>query len=56
MEQLSASENTIEEIEIKPFQNEKLMDDIHVIKISIEILSLEIETSKVLKVMIKDSP
>jgi hypothetical protein len=46
MEQLSASENTTEEIEIEPFQNEKLMDDIHVIETSIENLNLEIEASK----------
>jgi hypothetical protein len=47
MEQSSASENIREEIEIEPFQNEELMDDILVSKTSIENLSLEIEVSKV---------
>jgi hypothetical protein len=46
MEQLSASENTTKEIEIEPFQNEKLMDDIPIIETSIEDLSLETEASK----------
>ncbi len=40
------SENTREEIEIEPFQNEELMDDIHVIETSIENLSLEIKASR----------
>jgi hypothetical protein len=48
MEQSSASENTKKEIEIEIelYQNEELMDDIHVIETSIEHLSLEIEASK----------
>ncbi len=46
MEQSSASENTKKEIEIELYQNEELMDDIHVIETSIEHLSLEIEASK----------
>jgi hypothetical protein len=47
MEHSSAHENTREEIEIEPFQNEELMDDILVIETSIENLSLEIEVSRV---------
>jgi len=43
MEWSSTSENTREEIEIEFYQNEKLMDDIPIIKTSIENLSLEIE-------------
>jgi hypothetical protein len=39
MEQLSASENIVEQIDIEPFQNEKLMDDISIIETSIENLS-----------------
>jgi hypothetical protein len=46
MEQSSANENTIEEIEIKPFQNEEFMDDIPVIETSIENLSLKTKTSR----------
>jgi hypothetical protein len=45
MEQSSANENTKEEIDIEPFQNEEWMDDIPIIEISIENLSLEIEES-----------
>jgi len=45
MEQSSANENTKEEIEIEPFQNEEWMDDIPIIEISIENLSLKIEES-----------
>jgi hypothetical protein len=45
MEQSSANENTKEEIDIEPFQNEEWMDDIPIIEISIENLSLEIEKS-----------
>jgi hypothetical protein len=41
MEHSSASENTRKEIKIEPFQNEELMDDIHVTKTLIENLSLE---------------
>jgi hypothetical protein len=41
MEWSIASENTKKEIEIEPFQNEELMDDIHETKMSIENLSLE---------------
>jgi hypothetical protein len=36
---------TRKEIEIEPFQNEELMDDIPIIVISIENLNLEIEAS-----------
>jgi hypothetical protein len=50
MEQSSANENTKEEIEIEPFQNEKLMDDILVTEISIENLSLEIEKNNASKI------
>ncbi len=46
MEQSSANENTRKEIEIGPFQNEEMMDDIPIIETSIEKLSLEIEASK----------
>jgi len=46
MEQSSANENTRKEIEIGPFQNEEMMDDIPITKTSIEKLSLEIEPSK----------
>jgi hypothetical protein len=46
MEQSNANENIEEEIEIEPFQNEILMDDIPITKTSIKILSLEIEASK----------
>jgi hypothetical protein len=45
MEQSSANENTKKEIDIEPFQNEGWMDDIPIIEISIENLSLEIEES-----------
>jgi len=41
MKKSSANENTKKEIKIEPFQNEELMDDIHVTKTSIENLSLE---------------
>ncbi len=40
MEQSSANENT------KPFQNEKLMDNIPIIETSIENLSLETKQSR----------
>ncbi len=46
MEQSSANEKTREEIEIEPFQNEELMDDILITKISIENLSLETKASR----------
>jgi hypothetical protein len=46
MEQSSASENTKEEIEIEPYQNEELMNDIPIIKTSIENLSFEIKVSR----------
>ncbi len=46
IEQSNASENIRKEIEIEPFQNEKLMDDILVTEISIEILNLETKASK----------
>jgi hypothetical protein len=49
MEQSSANENTRKEIEIGPFQNEEMMDDIPIIETSIEKLSLEIEASKACK-------
>jgi hypothetical protein len=45
MEQSSANENTRKEIEIEPFQNEKLMDDRPIIETSIENLSLETEAN-----------
>jgi len=41
MEQSNASENTRKEIEIEPFQNEELMDDISITETLIENLSLE---------------
>jgi hypothetical protein len=43
MEQLNASKNTKEEIEIELFQNEKLMDDIPITKTSIENLKLHVQ-------------
>jgi hypothetical protein len=46
MEQSSASENTSEKIEIEPFQNEELMDNILVTETSIDNLSLETKTSR----------
>jgi hypothetical protein len=49
MEQSNASENTREKIEIEPFQNEELMNDIFVTKTLIENLSLETEASKASK-------
>jgi hypothetical protein len=49
MEQSSASENTIKEIEIEPYQNEKLMNDTPLIKTLIDNLSLEIEVSRASK-------
>jgi hypothetical protein len=45
MEQSNASENTRKEIEIGPFQNEELMDDISVTETLIENLSLETEAN-----------
>ncbi len=46
MKRSNANENAREEIEIEPFQNENLMDDIPITKTSIKNLSLEIEASK----------
>jgi hypothetical protein len=37
MEQSSASENTREEIEIEPYRNEELMNDIPIIKTQLRI-------------------
>jgi len=55
VEQSSANENTRKEIEIGPFQNEEMMDDIPIIKTSIEKLSLELKQVKLMKVMMKYS-
>jgi hypothetical protein len=52
MERSSASENTREDIEIEPFQNEELMDDIFVIETSI---AWKLKQVRLLKVMMKYS-
>jgi hypothetical protein len=52
MERSSASENTREDIEIEPFQNEELMDDIFVIETSI---AWKLKQVGLLKVMMKYS-